>query len=75
MSDSGTPATPTLSPSSHDCPKVSQDEIDKTSVSVREAGVDLEGNGELGGWTGGVVVLVPTDRAIKDWIPLARRKL
>ena len=38
---------------------------------VKEAGVNLNGEGELGGWTGGTVVLVPTYKPIAEWTPIA----
>jgi 2',3'-cyclic-nucleotide 3'-phosphodiesterase len=60
---------------SHDCPIVSSEEIAKIERLVKDAGVSLDGEGELGGWTGGQVVLVPTDRPIKDWASIAERKL
>lgn len=60
---------------SHDIPKVSEAELEKIAKSVYEAGANLEGKGELGGWVGGKVVLVPTDRPIKDWAPIAEREL
>lgn len=42
---------------------------------VQDAGVRLDGEGELGDWVGGRVVLVQTDRAIGDWVPIAERTL
>lgn len=48
-------------------------EIEKT---VQESGIGL-GEAAAGstGWQGGVVWLVPTDRDIKDWKPIATRAL
>jgi 2',3'-cyclic-nucleotide 3'-phosphodiesterase len=49
---------------------------------VRKAGVNLEGEESegtedkgLGGWDGGVVWLVPTDKPITEWKPIATREL
>lgn len=43
--------------------------------AVGEAGVKI-GEGEEGsGWEGGVVWLVPTDRPIGEWKPIAVREL
>ncbi len=42
---------------------------------VREAGLSLDGEGELGGWVGGRVVLVPTSEPIDQWAVLAERTL
>ncbi|CAN8105593.1 unnamed protein product [Discula destructiva] len=53
-------------------------EIEK---AVREAGIALVGGtnvkGEEGiaGWEGGTVWLVPTDRRIEDWTPIATRAI
>lgn len=58
-----------------DCLKVSDEEKENIEQLVKHAGVSLEGEGELGGWTGGRLVLVPTDKPIKDWVPIAERKL
>ena len=60
---------------SHDCPKVPEAEIAKIEDLLQAAGINLEGKGELGGWEGGRVVLVPTDRPITDWAPIAERTL
>lgn len=50
---------------------------------VREAGVRLPADGSGGteegdsweGWDGGVVWLVPTDKPIAEWKPIATREL
>ena len=49
---------------------------------VRKAGVNLEGKESegtedkgFGGWDGGVVWLVPTDKPIAEWKPIATREL
>jgi 2',3'-cyclic-nucleotide 3'-phosphodiesterase len=42
---------------------------------VLETGVRLDGEDELGGWTGGRIVLVETDKAIADWMPVAEKTL
>lgn len=60
---------------SHDCPKVDEKGLAEIEKFVRNAGVNLEGEGELGGWVGGRVVLVPTDKPIKEWAPIAEREL
>lgn len=47
--------------------------IEKT---VQEVGVGLdETSGGITGWKGGVVWLVPTDRDITEWKPIATRTL
>jgi hypothetical protein len=42
---------------------------------VVQAGISFDGQGELGGWTGGSLWLVPTYKPIQDWKPIAERKL
>ncbi|KAF2266780.1 2',3'-cyclic-nucleotide 3'-phosphodiesterase [Lojkania enalia] len=66
---------PHLSLLYHDCSQVPGKVIEAIEKMVREAGVSLEGKGELGGWEGGRVVLVPTDQPINTWDPIAEREL
>lgn len=54
---------------------VSDSEMKEIEGLVRETGINLDGEGGLGGWTGGRVVLVPTYNEIKDWAPIAEKKL
>ncbi|KAF2804792.1 2, 3 cyclic phosphodiesterase [Mytilinidion resinicola] len=51
--------------------EVSDDELREMERVVEDAGVDLEGKGEMGGWVGGRVVLVETDKKIEEWEPIA----
>lgn len=60
---------------SHDCPKLSEDDVKKIETIVKDAGVSLVGVGDFGGWSGGTVVLVPTDRPVREWQPLGSRAL
>lgn len=60
---------------SHDCPQIDEKGIQEIEKLVRDAGVNLEGEGDLGGWTGGRVVLVPTSKSIAEWVPVAERAL
>jgi 2',3'-cyclic-nucleotide 3'-phosphodiesterase len=62
---------PHLSLVYHDCPPVDAQGL----ASVDTLSVDLEGKGLLGGWSGGRVVLVPTDKPIDQWSPIAERVL
>jgi 2',3'-cyclic-nucleotide 3'-phosphodiesterase len=55
--------------------EVSCEELREIQQVVEDAGVDLEGKGYMGGWSGGRVVLVPTDRKIEDWEPIAMKDL
>ncbi|ORY15604.1 2',3'-cyclic-nucleotide 3'-phosphodiesteras-like protein [Clohesyomyces aquaticus] len=66
---------PHLSLLYHDCPKVAPESISEIASYARHAGVSLAEEGDLGGWTGGRVVLVPTDKPIKDWVPIVSREL
>lgn len=43
--------------------------------AVREAGITFDGDVRTGGWFGGQVWLVPTDRSISEWRPIAVRSL
>lgn len=55
---------------------IGEDELRAIEEVVRRAGVALGGEGEgVGGWEGGVVWLVPTDRSIDEWKPMATRTL
>jgi 2',3'-cyclic-nucleotide 3'-phosphodiesterase len=37
--------------------------------------VNVDGKGKMGSWVGGRVVLVPTDKPIDQWSPIAERAL
>lgn len=68
---------PHLSLLYHDCPPVDAKGLAATTEKVESAGLVLagEGEGELGGWNGGTIILVPTDKPITKWTPVAERKL
>jgi len=55
---------------SSDC-TVSAKALEEIQEIVKDAGLNLNGEGELGGWTGGTVVLVPTYKPIAEWTPIA----
>ncbi|KAF2735453.1 2, 3 cyclic phosphodiesterase [Polyplosphaeria fusca] len=59
----------------HDCPPVSDKDVAEMEKMVAIVGVSLEGEGELGSWLGGRVVLVETDKPISAWAPIAERTL
>jgi 2',3'-cyclic-nucleotide 3'-phosphodiesterase len=42
---------------------------------VLESGISLNAEGEMSGWTGGSLWLVPTFKPIEEWKPVAERKL
>ncbi|KAF1970306.1 2',3'-cyclic-nucleotide 3'-phosphodiesterase [Bimuria novae-zelandiae CBS 107.79] len=67
--------TPHLSLLYHDRPKVEEERIREVERVVEEAGVNLDGEGEMGGWRGGRVVLVETSKPIEEWVPIAEREL
>ncbi|KAK0707649.1 2',3'-cyclic-nucleotide 3'-phosphodiesterase [Lasiosphaeris hirsuta] len=63
---------------------IDEDALERLTRVVEEAGVKLSGGksgsevvdgSDGGGWTGGVVWLVPTDRPIAEWKPIAVREL
>jgi hypothetical protein len=56
---------------SHDCPQLDS----KGLALVDTLDVNFEGKEQLGGWTGGRVVLVPTDKPVEQWQPIAERVL
>ena len=60
---------------SHDCAKVGVEKIREVEGIAGELGVRLDGEGEMGGWVGGRVVLVQTDRPVGEWVPIAERVL
>ncbi|KAL1792037.1 hypothetical protein ACET3X_009788 [Alternaria dauci] len=62
---------PHLSLMYHDCGQV--DEAGLASVDTLD--INFEGKKELGGWAGGRVVLVPTDKPISQWQPIAERAI
>lgn len=54
--------------------------LEQIQKAVEEAGVALQatsgsGSEKLGSWEGGIVWLVPTDRSIAEWKPIATRSL
>ena len=54
-----------------------EEKMEVVRKAVAEAGIKLakEGAGEGSGWEGGVVWLVPSDRPISEWKPIATREL
>jgi len=59
----------------HDCHQVGMEGLSEVEQLARKAGVDHTGESGHGGWSGGRIVLVPTDKPIAQWIPIASRKL
>lgn len=66
---------PHLSLMYHDCPVVEKEGYIKVQGMAVQLGIDVDGESNMGGWEGGTVVLVPTDKPIDQWIPIAERKL
>ncbi|KAK8075609.1 hypothetical protein PG997_010272 [Apiospora hydei] len=63
---------------------IDDQKLEEISKAVEEAGVSLasssrqredDASGQRGGWKGGVVWLVPTDKPINEWKPVATRTL
>lgn len=60
---------------------IDDDKLAEVDKAVREAGIRLLResepitSGDLTGWDGGVVWLVPTDKSIPEWKPIATRTL
>jgi hypothetical protein len=63
-----------LSITSSEC-TVSAEQLGETEKMAQEAGINLDGEGELRGWVGGTLVLVPTYKEIEEWSPIAQREL
>ncbi|KAL5450163.1 hypothetical protein PMIN06_006624 [Paraphaeosphaeria minitans] len=76
---------PHLSLLYHECVVVEAEKLRELEAWVRAEGVELDGGKggererererEMGGWTGGRVVLVDTSRPIGEWVPIAEREL
>ncbi|KAF1944487.1 2, 3 cyclic phosphodiesterase [Clathrospora elynae] len=66
---------PHLSLLYHDCPPVDAKGLVEVEQLGDELGVSIEGKGDLDGWVGGRVILVPTDRSIDQWTPIVERTL
>lgn len=66
---------PHLSLLYHDCPVIQGEEREEIQKLTSENGIELDGSDGHTGWEGGRIVLVPTDRPIKDWEPIAERVL
>ncbi|KAH8677971.1 2',3'-cyclic-nucleotide 3'-phosphodiesterase [Xylariales sp. PMI_506] len=58
---------------------INEQRLGEISQTVQDAGVQLDNldtkEGAHGSWEGGDVWLVPTDRKISEWLPIATRKL
>ncbi|KAH7388634.1 2',3'-cyclic-nucleotide 3'-phosphodiesterase [Pyrenochaeta sp. MPI-SDFR-AT-0127] len=67
--------TPHLSLLYHDCPQIDSEGLSPVEGFADTIGINLNGEGDLGGWEGGRVVLVPTYRPIEEWKPIAERSL
>jgi 2',3'-cyclic-nucleotide 3'-phosphodiesterase len=59
----------------HDCPQVGTEGLSEVEQLARKAGVDHTGESGYSGWSGGRIVLVPTDKPIGLWEPIASREL
>lgn len=66
---------PHLSLLYHDCPSVDAIGLAEIEKLADSAGVNLTGQSDLGGWIGGRLVLIPTDKPIGQWSPIAEREL
>lgn len=62
-----------LSCSSHDCPQVEAEGRAEVENLAEAASVSLKGIEGMNGWEGGRVVLVPTDKPIDQWSPIAQK--
>lgn len=55
---------------------IDERKLKEIEYAVKESGIGLgDGSHSMGGWEGGKVWLVPTERGIEDWKPIATRTL
>lgn len=55
---------------------IAEAKLKEIEDAVKESGIKLgETVHEMGGWQGGTVWLVPTERGIENWKPIATRTL
>lgn len=55
---------------------IDQAKLKEIEDAVKQSGVDLgHESHDMGGWEGGVVWLVSTERGIEHWKPIATRTL
>lgn len=64
---------PHLSLLYHDCPPVDEEGLAEVEKLAQKVDVSIAGKGDLGGWRGGRLALVPTDKPIEQWSPIAER--
>ncbi|KAF1841111.1 2',3'-cyclic-nucleotide 3'-phosphodiesterase [Cucurbitaria berberidis CBS 394.84] len=67
--------TPHLSLLYHDCPRIDTEGLSQAGEFAQDLGISVNGQGKLGSWKGGRVVLVQTDKPIHEWKPIAERSL
>ncbi|OAL50379.1 2',3'-cyclic-nucleotide 3'-phosphodiesterase [Pyrenochaeta sp. DS3sAY3a] len=67
--------TPHLSLLYHDCPQVDADGLLVVERLAKDVGIAFQGEITPNTWEGGRVVLVPTDKPINQWNPIAERSL
>ncbi|KAF2461004.1 2',3'-cyclic-nucleotide 3'-phosphodiesterase [Lineolata rhizophorae] len=54
---------------------VTEERRKELECMVKDASISFDGEEDRGSWTGGLVVLVPTEKRIEDWKPVATRVL
>ncbi|KAK7727056.1 hypothetical protein SLS57_003086 [Botryosphaeria dothidea] len=54
---------------------ISEEKKAELQTLIEKAGISIDGSGELGGWEGGDVWLVPTFLEIPNWQPWVKRTL
>jgi len=55
--------------------EVSEEKRHAVQNEVIKSGITLDGNGDMSGWIGGIIMLVDTNKPIDQWKPIAERKL
>ncbi|KAK7536015.1 2',3'-cyclic-nucleotide 3'-phosphodiesterase [Phyllosticta citribraziliensis] len=54
---------------------ISEEKKTQLQQLIQAAGVSIDGSGDLGGWKGGTVWLVPTNKPIPEWTPWAEVRI
>ena len=49
--------------------------VEKGGIKLDASSADAASEGKFSGWEGGVVWLVPTDKPISEWKPIATKAL
>lgn len=54
---------------------ISAEKKTELQSEVEQAGISIDGSGEMGGWQSGEIWLVPTFKSIPEWEPWVKKAL